>query len=162
MKKLSESVWMDIHRRSNGDQERKEDDINLLDLDEFCKYLNRIYHMKEFIYNGSSGFVKAALIRGDHIKLHLYSVSVNSTDSYMKWIDYDCTDAYVNDEIFDEIGCTEEMKDMYNLKYENGKIYIYPKDNSNVNNAFFLKLVEYILSKIENPLKVDIVKTEKR
>ena len=25
MRKLSESVWMDIHRRSNGDQERKED-----------------------------------------------------------------------------------------------------------------------------------------
>ena len=29
MKKLSESVWMEIHKHSNGDVERKEDDTNI-------------------------------------------------------------------------------------------------------------------------------------
>ena len=38
-KYLNESVWMDIHKRSNNDVDRKEEDVNLLDGLEFYKYL---------------------------------------------------------------------------------------------------------------------------
>ena len=38
-KYLNESVWMDIHKRSNNDVDRKEEDVNLLDGLAFYKYL---------------------------------------------------------------------------------------------------------------------------
>ena len=43
MKKLSESVWADIHRRSNGDQIRKEDDVDNLEFGDFFQYLKDNY-----------------------------------------------------------------------------------------------------------------------
>jgi hypothetical protein len=46
MKKLSnidESFWGDVHRRSRGDEIRKEDDINNYNLDAFYDYLNDHY-----------------------------------------------------------------------------------------------------------------------
>ena len=43
MKKLSESIWSDMQDRSAGDVVRKEDDINLLDFDEFIEYLKKSY-----------------------------------------------------------------------------------------------------------------------
>ena len=43
---VDESVWSDMHKRSNGYQVRKEDDVNLLDLDEFYKYIKDQYKTK--------------------------------------------------------------------------------------------------------------------
>lgn len=43
MKKLSESVWSDIHKRSNGETVRKEDDINLLKMNGMVNYIYSIY-----------------------------------------------------------------------------------------------------------------------
>lgn len=45
---IGESVWADIHRRSNGTQERKEDDVNLLDIEEFFDYLDEHYDNKVY------------------------------------------------------------------------------------------------------------------
>lgn len=46
LKKVNESVWADIHRRSNGIQVRKEDDVNLLSLEEFYEYIKKHYKSK--------------------------------------------------------------------------------------------------------------------
>ena len=43
MGKLNESIWMDIHRRSNGDLERKEDSIDLLDIKGMYDYVRNHY-----------------------------------------------------------------------------------------------------------------------
>ena len=41
---LKESIWADIHKRSNGVQIRKEDDyIDKLDFNEFIQYLDDTY-----------------------------------------------------------------------------------------------------------------------
>lgn len=40
---LKESVWMDIHKQSTGDIERKEDNINNLSQDELFDYLKVHY-----------------------------------------------------------------------------------------------------------------------
>ena len=39
---ITESIWSDIQDRSMGKTVRKEDDINLLDVDEFIEYLKKI------------------------------------------------------------------------------------------------------------------------
>jgi hypothetical protein len=53
---INESVWVDIHKRSNGTQIRKEDDVNLLDLEEFYAYIKNHYNTKvEYIDLESMG-----------------------------------------------------------------------------------------------------------
>jgi hypothetical protein len=46
MKRLSnitESIWSDIQKRSSGETVRKEDDVDLMDINEFIDYLNNHY-----------------------------------------------------------------------------------------------------------------------
>ena len=40
---INESVWADIHKRSNGQTVRKEDDINSLDCDSLYEYIFDLY-----------------------------------------------------------------------------------------------------------------------
>ena len=47
MRKLSESIWSDMQDRSMGEKIRKEDDIELLDIDGFYDYLVKRY---EYLY----------------------------------------------------------------------------------------------------------------
>lgn len=47
MKKLSESVWGDIRKKSLGKEERTEDDVNLLSKDEFYDYINDHYEVRD-------------------------------------------------------------------------------------------------------------------
>ena len=50
MKKLSyisESIWSDMEDRSIGDQTRKEDDVNLMDFEDFYQYLQTKYKAKD-------------------------------------------------------------------------------------------------------------------
>ena len=53
-KHINESIWSDIQDRSAGDTVRKEDDINLLDVDEFIEYLKKSY--KVLIHDRIIGF----------------------------------------------------------------------------------------------------------
>jgi len=43
MRKLSESVWADIRKKSLGQEDRLENYINNMTIDEFSKYLKEIY-----------------------------------------------------------------------------------------------------------------------
>ena len=43
MKKLSESIWSDMQDRSAGETVRKEDDVDILDREQFFDYLKDIY-----------------------------------------------------------------------------------------------------------------------
>ena len=52
---ISESIWSDIQDRSSGDTVRKEDDVNLLDRDEFYDYLKNKYNkISHLIYKDTS------------------------------------------------------------------------------------------------------------
>ena len=52
---ISESIWSDIQDRSAGDTVRKEDDVNLLDRDEFYDYLKNKYNkISHLIYKDTS------------------------------------------------------------------------------------------------------------
>ena len=51
---ITESIWSDIQDRSMGKTVRKEDDINLLDVDEFIEYLKKSY--KVLIHDRIIGF----------------------------------------------------------------------------------------------------------
>ena len=44
---IKESIWSDIQDRSSGDTIRKEDDVNLLSLEDFVVYLHQHYEIAE-------------------------------------------------------------------------------------------------------------------
>ena len=46
MRKLSESIWSDIQDRSAGESVRKEDDVNYMNPEDFCDFLNDNYIYK--------------------------------------------------------------------------------------------------------------------
>ena len=43
LSKLSESVWGDLRKKSLGKEERLEDDISNLSIEDFSKYLDSMY-----------------------------------------------------------------------------------------------------------------------
>ena len=47
LSKLDESIWADIHKRSNGSQIRKEDDIELLDMTGLYDYILAHYELTD-------------------------------------------------------------------------------------------------------------------
>ena len=61
---LNESIWSDIQDRSMGKTVRKEDDINLLDTDEFIEYLKKSYNV--CIYDPHNFFEIGGLYVGSH------------------------------------------------------------------------------------------------
>ena len=44
---INESVWADIHKRSSGKQIKREDDVNLLDMEELKQYIYAHYEFVE-------------------------------------------------------------------------------------------------------------------
>ena len=82
LSKIDESVWADIHKRSNGTQIRKEDDIELLDMTGLYDYILAHYELtdknREMTY-GSKNMAITISSEGDEILLsydfhevHLY------------------------------------------------------------------------------------------
>ena len=72
LSKIDESVWADMHKRSNGTQIRKEDDIELLDMTELYDYILVHYELtdknKKMTY-GSKNMSITISSEGDEILL---------------------------------------------------------------------------------------------
>ena len=165
MKKLSESVWSDIHRRSNGSQVRKEDDVNLLDRQ------GLVYYLKEHYRCNDSTTIIQTTADGGNISVCLYE----DTAGYLFYLLYDNINGdrrlYISGgfrEISREI--YDEMSHIYTLTVNNDEedIYGHPIGNIRVEpkgcrykiltNEFFLEVLDFIIERIEKPLKKQIEK----
>ena len=156
MRKLSESVWMDIHKHSTGDIDRKENSINILNLEGFCEYL--ITHYK-YLDGGPN-----------NIDIHNYGegpllVIMFCQDEHgvLRCLYYDGNTIYTQLDVFQTIGCMDELEQKYNTHVEsNGhnvdNVSISPKDNSEITNTFFLEVLDFILDKVDVPLEPLIAK----
>lgn len=94
MKRLSESVWSDIHRRSNGDQIRKENDITNIrdikpvDMGVTVLWADRDLEWKDggcyFNYNEASDIIKNSKWRiptkQESYELFQYTTMIKNTD----------------------------------------------------------------------------------
>ena len=69
---IEESLWSEIQDRSSGDAIRKEDDVNLLDLDEFYEYIKEHYkaNVKYYAMGGGSGAAISVDITEDILLLY--------------------------------------------------------------------------------------------
>ena len=154
MRKLSESVWMDIHKQSAGDTERREDNINLLNIDGFCEYLNSNY---------KGAGQKNIVVRnfGDGPTIVLYFCEDES--DYIRCLYYDGKSIYTQLDVFQVMGCLPELEQKYKTHIETNQhnvenISISPKDGSEITNTFFLEVFDYILDKVDVPFETLIEK----
>ena len=154
-KHINESIWSDIQDRSMGKTVRKEDDINLLDTDEFIEYLKKSY--KVLIHDRTIGF---------YIENHKCKISIP-----IEMNDYNET-PNVGNRILSIIIDLEPggeiliMPNMYVFRLYPRKIqktfgdkYIIntlthtltPKDKI-VNNSVIVDVIDKLLGMVENPI----------
>ena len=143
LSKITESIWSDIQDRSTGDVVRKEDDINLMSIEDFCGYLNDNYISEDGyrtyrIYYVSKVLSIAVLVDGP---AEFYSIKY----------DYGHNMIYLNDEIEDFVPelCQKLKNNFKVVKNRVGASYtkfiIYPSDGSECTNRFFVDVLDFII-----------------
>lgn len=162
---IGESAWGEMRKRSSGEQIRKEDDINLLDLKGLCDYMNQIYeptidgeqiiHMDAFervsvpIICNPNGF-DMCRISLDHHGIQKGGVEIVLPIRFMKLANdtyMDLSNKYYLDVIDD---------------YEGKPYYVSVRPKSgHITNQCFLDVVDFILNNLHGSIKPLIKKREK-
>ena len=140
MKELDESVWMDIHKQSTGDIERREDDVNLMDFDTFAEYIKDAYSEKSDWFaireseDGKSRHIEIDIISGIDLSFNevngkIYNILVQSSNKYVD---------------------VPGLKKVFNVNVLGSSTYsVLEKDWKKSNNTF-VKLIEFFLDKKTN------------
>ena len=158
MRKLSESIWADIHKRSNGSQERKEDDIDVMDMDMFFEYLKGLYQPTMSTYNVVIYHVPRTMI--------LVPISINGLyrSSSVSYVSLELDEVSDKKIVTLDIrslhrlpeGCEDKLKEVYKIKYmsdsskRQAHIIISPKDSSDVTNKFYIEIIDFMLDNIKD------------
>ena len=153
---ITESIWSDIQDRSMGKTVRKEDDIDLLDINELCEYLKTIYK------TNSDNDINVIEIEGNmYLTICLYEDEYG----YYRYIYYDGD--YINTQldVIETLKCLLEFERKFSIKFNENDfvvncIDIYPKDKARipVTNKFFIEVLDFIPDRINTPLEQKIKK----
>ena len=150
MRKLSESVWMDIHKQSTGDIERKEDDVNLLDFEGLYAYFQNNYDVLidtsfplDIDVNKSMITFPVFRISDSH---RIYDVKIFNKKNGISLkilLGGDTLDFY------------KKMKELYSLVpvaagISNTSYEIYPKTTKKITNKFVIEVIDFILENISS------------
>ncbi len=156
MKKLSESIWSDMQDRSTGEIVRKEDSVDLLDINELCEYLKTIYK------TDSDNDINVIKIEGN---LYLLICLYEDEYGYYKYIYYDGDYISIQFDVIETLKCFSEFERKFSIRFTKSdfvvnRIEIYPKDKTRipVTNNFFIEVLDFILDKIKAPLEQMIEK----
>ena len=148
---IKESIWSDIQDRSMGKTVRKEDDIDLLDINEFCEYLKTIYKT-----NSDNDISVIKIEDNMYLTICLYEDEYG----YYRYIYYDGD--YINTQldVIETLKCLLEFERKFSIKFNENDfvvncIDIYPKDKARipVTNKFFIEVLDFILDRIKAPLE---------
>lgn len=165
MRKLSESLWTDIQRRSAGNTVRKEDDINHLDRDGMLDYIYSKYDVNTSV-NAMSALKGGATrdTKTFSLAVFIYGYSL-----------YRLNVLYENDKISrivllasekDCEGLYDKLENnFYIIKLDNGSLEIQSKDLT-VSNQLIIDIIDTINEGIEQlnmpeTLKPMLIKKER-
>lgn len=150
-KYLKESVWMDIHKHSTGDVERKEDDlsyVNDMNSDDFVMFLMKAYPStpegdKTFVSEwDNSNIIGFPIIidNGKPTSIYLYNYKKGE-----KWIGINSS--FITD--YPDIISIIEKE--YKTTWEGRKVIKIYKDDryENITNLDFIKLIDYLITNID-------------
>lgn len=151
MKKLSESIWADIHKRSNGSQERKEDDISGLDRDGLYEHIFNVYEM-------INDFPRP--LKSQTSQAHTYfSIPIFKSDYTSKIFrlgvsfQYDViTDITLFATISDAREIKQAIQDNFKVTIRSDDALKIEDKNGNVSNRVCMNLIKVIVENAPQPL----------
>ena len=159
MSPLNESIWSDIQDRSSGDTVRKEDDVDILDREQFFDYLKDIYKPTTSIYDIRDFSVTNEIL----VPILMHDAAMRPKSSMYVSIEYSDEDITEKSIIISKkMGnnapdLVEKIKEEFNTEdfqhaaYRGAHIKIYPKDTSIITNSFFIKVVDFMLNNVVEP-----------
>ena len=150
---IGESTWGDMVRRAEGEQIRKEDDANYLDIEGLGKYI--IDHYR--IADGDIFYIDSS--NGTCIGLSIFYMKLEDDDLLLE---YFYNDNYEEMVVTTYRGIEKYFPDMFYKMKKEYKIYdtetpdgmmalygISPKDGREVDNKFFLEILDFIIDNFE-------------
>jgi len=150
---IKENLWSDLQDRSSGEVIRKEDDVNLLDLEGMYEYLNSHYRTKYTLITIIEKYNE--MIIPIVYRSYPYYITVDFTKHHIS----------VQDSLFlvmpDLMYIIEkEFKlSKYGTRFDQSiRFRIEPKDGSETTNRFLLDVIDFINSKISTQKKCLIKK----
>lgn len=162
MRKLSditESVWADMHRRSNGSQERKEDNIDKLDFHEFVSYLKDTYTIDD-----PTNFFEIGIFPTRGTDIVNISIPIEKKDIYTE---------QKNGSRMLAIGKDQKTDEFVNIRPNKYVFYLYPRElnkvfgdkfevdhtnfelkpkNGVITNTLCVNVIDKLLSIVERPI----------
>ena len=163
---LGESVWGDIRKKSLGQEERAEDDINRFSYHELYEYLIKVYEgnngydIDKVITINQSDTVISIDVYGEQINLkRRLCFQIQRTTRETGWgevdnnVKYGVLSPYGGSRLDDIPPYVEnEIRSIAEFNHEYNKfIYIlYPKDHKRTTNRFFIEILDKILYEIDH------------
>lgn len=160
---LKESVWMDIHKRSNNEIDRKEEyvDFDELEPKELCDYIKNNYILSDIL--GVTGY------DDDNAELHVHILQYEKNQSKFKQVTFDTLQYdYENDVIKIHKDTYPQVLEKLQKKfvvtnYDQFEVKIVPDDLGEPSNKFFMEVLDYIVEILpEIPGVTPLIKNKKQ
>ena len=149
---INESAWGEMRHRSSGQQIRREDDINNLDIEGLGEYI-----LDHYSIDDGNIFYKDA--HGICIGLSIFYLKLDNDDLLLEYFfnddynemvvtTYRGIEKYFPD-MFDKM---KKEYSVYDTETPNGMMALYgisPKDERKVDNKFFLEILDFIIDNFE-------------
>lgn len=148
LSKITESIWSDMQDRSTGEKIRKEDDIDLLDVNEIVNYIKKLYISP----NDDMNIIGDDTLNRGSILASLF----NTGESYYNILyqKISSNKPEITFPVCQESDIENKLGKLYKvtrLKQYNDQIYkIEPNDGSKITNKFFLEICDFILDNVED------------
>ena len=161
MRKLSqimESVWADIHKRSNGVQVRKEDDINHLDQDELFDYIQEHYICTSYSFSNYHQPVYDDNVI--HIPFLIPETSSYAYNATLMFGKTGCVVTFNKDMKWECPEVYELINDNYEISDEphNKSLFsIYPNGSMEITNKFFIDVLDFLIDNIKVTGKQELI-----
>ena len=148
---------MDIHKRSTGETERREDDLNLLDQDALFDYIISNYESSYTIENRHKPKEKENAIDVPVIIPSEYSYA------YSFWLDFTQDEKIItfNSDFIEECPTLYyKLMNHYTCeKYSKDFSMLCPiKDNGKVTNRTYIDLIEFFINNIDEKDGISVIK----
>ena len=149
---LKESIWSDMQDRGTGDLEKEEDNVNLMDEETFLSYLKKNYkvNMSDANIGMSEELDDDGKTVCEYIYVPIYSPRPNDNTNLFK-IFSPSTMVQIPKCVIDEYpNLYNELCNVFSVLEDNyfGDYFmnLEPKNEGEVDNKFFLKVMDFIIN----------------
>ena len=156
-KNVNESLFGNMSDKGRGEVVKKEDNINLLDRDDFYKYIMKHYKTATEDVTGPYAIINSK--NADYINIPiledgintLYRVIIWNFDKDVRYITIPMKEPFWGSKLFVKMRDTFKLKSVENQF--NPLFKVFPKDNKKVDNKFFLEVIDFIIDNAEEPFE---------